>query len=111
MSSINLKTPQSLRIQGYMESVEETSTAGIAEALDIPQATVTATVAELYRRELIHVSNWGRTEWLSPFKIYKWGDGVDVPLPPKKSKAAPPKAEVLPFPRCDVAAQWLNNEV
>ena len=111
MSSINLKSPQSMRIQGYLESVEEASTSKIAYALGIPQATVVTTIAELYRCGMIYVSNWERTLRGAPFKVYKWGEGDDVPVPPRRPKAEPPKAVVLPFPRCDVAASWLNTPI
>jgi len=108
VSDINLKSPQSVRIQGYLEGVDEASAARIADVLDIPHATVTATVYELYRCGMIYVSNWDRTAHGAPFKVYKWGDGDDAPLPPKRVKPPPPAEVVLPFPRCDVAASWLT---
>lgn len=111
MSSINLKSPQSMRIQGYLEGVDEASAAVISDELGIPHATVTATLSELYRCSMIYVSNWNRTSRGLAFKIYSWGEGEDAPMPPKKLKPPPPKAVVLPFPRCDVAASWLTASI
>lgn len=113
MPHINLRAQNPLIIQEGLKELGEALTNDLAEHVNLPVATVSAVVAELYRRRMVHIGGWVRNKQGTPIKVYAWGDGVDMKQPLKTSK---PKKETevevqLPFPRCDVAASWIRNTI
>jgi phenylpyruvate tautomerase PptA (4-oxalocrotonate tautomerase family) len=113
MPHINLKAQNPTLVQEGLKELGESLTADLADHVNLPVATVSAVIAELYRRNMVHISGWARNKQGTPIKIYAWGEGNDMKQPLKTSK---PKKEVveevkLPFPRCDTAASWLTHLV
>lgn len=113
MPHINLKAQNPTIVQEGLKELGESLTADLADHVNLPVATVSAVIAELYRRNMVHISGWARNKQGTPIKIYAWGEGNDMKQPLKTSK---PKKEVveevkLPFPRCDTAASWLTHLV
>ncbi len=111
MPHINLRAQNPMLIQNGLKELGDALTIDLADHVNLPHATVSAVVAELYRRRMVYISGWARNKQGTPIKIYGWGEGDDAKQPLKTSK--PKKVIVdevqLPFPRCDVAASWLNN--
>lgn len=113
MPHINLRAQNPTKIREGLKELGEALQNDLAEHVDLPVATVSAVLAEMYRRGMIHISGWSRNKQGTPIKIFAWGEGDDAKQPIKGSK---PKKEVevevqLPFPRCDVAAEWLRNPI
>jgi predicted ArsR family transcriptional regulator len=113
MPHINLRAQNPMRVQEGLKEINEATNSDLAEHVDLPVATVSAVVAELYRRRMVHIGGWVRNKQGTPIKVYAWGDGADMKQPLKTSK---PKKVIevevqLPFPRCDVAASWIRNSI
>lgn len=111
MPHINLKAQNPTLIQEGLKELNESLVGDLADHINLPVSTVSAVLAELHRRRMVHISGWGRSKQGRPLRIYTWGDGHDAKQPLKTSK---PKKEVveevqLPFPRCDIAASWLTH--
>jgi len=111
MPHVNLRAQNPVRIQEGLKELGEALTNDLAEHVDIPVATVSAVLSELYRRGMVHIAGWARNKQGTPIKIYAWGEGKDAKQPLKTSK---PKKETevevqLPFPRCDIAASWIRT--
>jgi predicted ArsR family transcriptional regulator len=113
MPHINLRAQNPVRIQEGLKEIGEATSFDLSEHVDLPLATVSAVIAELYRRGMVHISGWSRNKQGTPIKVYGWGEGEDAKQPIKGSK---PKKVIevevqLPFPRCDTAASWLTHLV
>jgi len=112
MPHINLRATNPTIIQEGLKELGEALAADLAEHVNLPVATVSAVLAELYRRGMVHISGWARNKQGTPVKIYGWGEGKDAKQPLKTSKPKQEEAVVdiqLPWPRCDVAASWIRS--
>jgi predicted ArsR family transcriptional regulator len=112
MPHINLRATNPTIIQEGLQELGEALVLDLADHVNLPAATVSAVLAELYRRHMVHISGWARNKQGTPIKVYGWGEGDDAKQPLKTSK--PKKEEVvvdvqLPWPRCDVAASWIRS--
>lgn len=111
MPHINLRATNPTLVQEGLKELGEALAVDLADHVNLPVATVTAVLSELYRRHMVHISGWARNKQGTPIKVYGWGEGVDAKQPLKTSK--PKQEEVvdvqLPWPRCDVAASWIRN--
>ena len=113
MPHINLRAQNPTIVQEGLKELGESLTIDLAEHVNLPLATVSAVIAELYRRGMVHISGWSRNKQGTPIKVYGWGEGEDAKQPIKGSK---PKKVIevevqLPFPRCDLAASWIRNSI
>jgi hypothetical protein len=113
MPQINLRAENPTIIQNGLKELGESLSVDLADHVNLPVATVSAVIAELYKRRMVHISGWARNKQGTPIKIYGWGEGDDVKQPLKTSK---PKKVIevevqLPFPRCDLAASWIRNSI
>jgi predicted ArsR family transcriptional regulator len=111
MPHINLRATNPTIIQEGLKELGEALVVDLADHVNLPVATVSAVLAELYRRHMVHIFGWARNKQGTPIKIYGWGEGDDAKQPLKTSK--PKQKEVvdvqLPWPRCDVAASWIRT--
>ena len=80
----------------------------------LARSSVTSVIKLLLDDEKVYISDWQLREDGTPQRVLTWGIGDSVPPPSfrtKRDHKVPDMGELLPWPRCDVAAAWMFNEV
>ena len=97
-----------LRLIGSATSMQ------LADSVEKPKGTIDIVLRALHQKGMVHISGYTTNRRGDYSRIYTWGRGEDVP-PAARSPFQKHEVEIdltqLPWPRCDVAAAWLNNEV
>lgn len=87
----------------------------LTDAVGKPKGTIDIVLRALHQKGMIHISGYAVNQRGDYSRIYTWGRGDDVPsaqrAPFEKKKEDVVDYTKLPWPRCDVAAAWMRNEV
>ena len=110
---VSLTAPSPKIVVDTLRQARTISITDLQRKTGFKQNMVTGTVHGLIMEDMVHVSAW--VEDYKGFLVRQitWGEGENVPRPDTKRKrnVHMEPHELLPFPRADVAAAWLNNEV
>ena len=97
-----------LRLLGSATSMQ------LAAAVEKPKGGVDVVLKALHQQGMLHISGYETNKRGDYSRVYTWGRGEDVP-PAQRAPFQKNEVEIdltaLLWPRCDVAAAWLNNEV
>ena len=111
MAAPNLKASTAQTIIQLLKDRNGISVDEIIELIDVSRSTVTSTLKKLRDSDQIYVSRWAEGKYSRALRVYSWGFGTDVAAPSKVVRIAAPKnASNLPWPRCDVAASWIERK-
>ncbi len=110
MAAPNLAARTAQKVIALMKGRKEASANDIIKKLNVPRSTITSILKALYDTDQIHISGWIQYPTMPSVRIYSWGEGDDAEEPAKVFRPAE-EAEVagLPWPRCDVAASWVER--
>ena len=110
MALPNLKAGTAQTIIQLLKDRNGISVDEIIELIDVSRSTVTSTLKKLRDSDQIHVSRWSEGQHNRALRVYTWGAGTDVAAPSKVVRIPAPKnVSNLPWPRCDVAASWVER--
>jgi len=110
MAAPNLKASTAQAIIQLLKDRNGINVDEIIELVDASRSTVTSTLKKLRDSDQIYVSRWSEGEYGRALRVYSWGSGADVAAPSKVVRIPAPKnVSNLPWPRCDVAASWIER--
>ena len=110
MALPNLKASTAQTIIQLLKNRNGISVDEILHLIEASRSTITSTLKKLRDNKQVHVSRWSEGECGRALRVYSWGAGTDVAAPSKVVHIPAPKnLSNLPWPRCDVAASWIER--